>query len=305
MILRNLRTLWCSEWALDDKLHFGKLQSVEKKKKRNQLAWACRKLLHRLPDALCQQVRALIDLRLPNCTLIKERSCSVPFFLLILTLFIWFWRGHSWPQCVDRSVSGALAWVYFPSDASFSCHGEIWEAQRGISGTSQRGPTCNRQEWETRQRSSHGAIKSTLMKERTKRDRDTKAFYFKIGSYLQRQYEDKPQHYMSDLTTSLVSVLFSAPLLEPGDSWLYLKTILTCPSDPSCYCSSCSYWPLTIYLPNVSDSPASVQNVFKCLSPVNMKLQPSDTWSGHLPKLQSFLYYITSLSSSQKHTGET
>lgn len=67
--------------SLDDKLHFGKLQGVEKKE-RNQFAWACRKSLHHLPDALCQQVRALIDLRLPNCTLIKERvlfSSFLPF----------------------------------------------------------------------------------------------------------------------------------------------------------------------------------------------------------------------------------
>lgn len=70
--------------------------SIEKRKKKNQVAWVYRKSLHHLPDALCQQVKALIDLRLPNCTVIKERSCSVPFFLLILTLFIWFWRGHSW-----------------------------------------------------------------------------------------------------------------------------------------------------------------------------------------------------------------
>lgn len=54
---------------------------------------------HHLPDALCQQVRALIDLRLPNCALIKERSYLVPSFLLILTLFIWFWCGRSWAQC--------------------------------------------------------------------------------------------------------------------------------------------------------------------------------------------------------------
>lgn len=119
MILRNLRTLWCSEWAFNDKLHVGKLQSVEKKKKRNQLAWACRKSLHHLPDALCQQVRALIDLRLPNCTVIKERSCSVPFFLLILTLFIWFWRGHSWAQCVDRSVPSVNVWCAHVSLFSF------------------------------------------------------------------------------------------------------------------------------------------------------------------------------------------
>lgn len=87
MILRNLRTLWRSEWALDDKLHFGKLQSVEKVKELH-FAWACRKSPHQLQDAVCQQVRALIDLRLPNCALIKEQSCSVPFFLLIWTFYL-------------------------------------------------------------------------------------------------------------------------------------------------------------------------------------------------------------------------
>lgn len=86
MIFRNLRTLWHSEWALDDKLHFGKLQSVEKVKE--HFAWACRKSFHQLQDAVCQQVRALIDLRLPNCTLIKEQSCLVPFYLLIWTFYL-------------------------------------------------------------------------------------------------------------------------------------------------------------------------------------------------------------------------
>lgn len=60
---------------------------------------------HRLPDSLCQQVRALIDLRLPNCPVINETLCSVPSFLLILTLFIWFWGGHSWVQCERLAVS--------------------------------------------------------------------------------------------------------------------------------------------------------------------------------------------------------
>lgn len=51
------------------------------KRRRNHFACAHRKSLHHLPDALCQQLRALIDLRLPNCALIKERPCSVPSFL--------------------------------------------------------------------------------------------------------------------------------------------------------------------------------------------------------------------------------
>ena len=72
------------------------------KKKKNHFAWVCRKSLRQLPDEMCQQLRTQIDLRLPNCRLIKERSSSVPFFLLILTLFIWFCRGHSWAQCVAR-----------------------------------------------------------------------------------------------------------------------------------------------------------------------------------------------------------
>lgn len=43
-----------------------------------------RKSLHHLPDAPCQQLKALIDLRLPSCSVIKEQSFSVSFFLLIL-----------------------------------------------------------------------------------------------------------------------------------------------------------------------------------------------------------------------------
>lgn len=75
-------------------MSFGR-QSTLKSVKKGLREWAGRKSLHHVPDALCQHGRALID-----CTLIKERCCSVPFFLFILTLFIWFWRGHSWAQCV-------------------------------------------------------------------------------------------------------------------------------------------------------------------------------------------------------------
>lgn len=112
MIFRNLRTLWCSERALDDKLLFGKLQSVEKVKELH-FAWAYRKSLHQLQDAVCQQVRALIDLRLPNCTLIKERPCSVPFLLLIWTFYLFGFgmdtaglnvsmhSGNVWCACVS------------------------------------------------------------------------------------------------------------------------------------------------------------------------------------------------------------
>lgn len=114
----------------------------------------CERAGSHLPDAQFQQVRALIDLRLRDCALIKERSCSVPFFLLIWALFIWFRRGHSWAQCVNRSVPSVnvwcARWVYFPSDTSSSFHSEIWEvaAQQGVSdrSVSHRGPTCNRQD---------------------------------------------------------------------------------------------------------------------------------------------------------------
>lgn len=111
-----------------DKLHFEKLKSVENnndKKKRNYFACAHRKSLHHLPDVLCQQVRALIDLRLPNCALIKEWSCSVPSFLLILTLFIWFWGGHSWAQCEGLAYSREF--IFLPTRPfHFSGRSEKW-----------------------------------------------------------------------------------------------------------------------------------------------------------------------------------
>lgn len=130
---------------------------VLKKRKRNQLACACRKSLHHLPDALCQQVRALIDLRLPNCTLIKERSCSAPFFLLILTLFIWLWRGHSWAQCVGALCEGLVRsqeFIFLPtrpfhstarserwlrSGESTVCHTEFQHVADRRQETRQRG----------------------------------------------------------------------------------------------------------------------------------------------------------------------
>lgn len=91
----------------------NRAESAEKKERRNHFACAHRKSLHHLPDALCQQVRALIDLRLPNCALIKERPCSVPSFLLILTLFIWFWRGHSWAQC--EGLARSREFIFLPT----------------------------------------------------------------------------------------------------------------------------------------------------------------------------------------------
>lgn len=89
--------------------------------KKTSLLWAHRKSLHHLPDALCQQVRALIDLRLLNCALIKERPCSVPSFLLILTIYLVL----AWTQLGSMWRSGMLVWVYFPSDASLLFHGQI------------------------------------------------------------------------------------------------------------------------------------------------------------------------------------
>lgn len=117
--------------SLVDKLHFKNML----KDKKNILC-AHRKQLHHPPDALCQQVRALIDLRLPNCTLIKEWSCLVPSFLLILILFIWFWGGHSWaqceglarscefiflPMCPFRSVARSERWLHSRESEAIAC----------------------------------------------------------------------------------------------------------------------------------------------------------------------------------------
>lgn len=159
MIFRNLRTLWCSEWALDDKLHFGKLQSVEKEL---HFAWACRKSLHQLQDALCQQVRALIDLRLSNCTLIKERSCSVPFFLLIWTsiylVLAWTqlgsmcrWFGAFW-ECLVRLcefiflptrpfhvMARSERWLNSGESATAACHREAQHHNRQEAGDKTEG----------------------------------------------------------------------------------------------------------------------------------------------------------------------
>lgn len=53
---------------------------------------------HHLPEAPCQQVRALIDERLPNCPVINEWLHSLPSVLLILTLFICFWEDTAGPN---------------------------------------------------------------------------------------------------------------------------------------------------------------------------------------------------------------
>lgn len=60
--------LWRFQWAPVGKLPIEKLASVENtfEIKASPLC-ARRKSLRHLPDALCQQVRALIDLRLLNC----------------------------------------------------------------------------------------------------------------------------------------------------------------------------------------------------------------------------------------------
>lgn len=62
-------------------------------------------LSHHLPDALCQQVRALIGLRLPNCAVINEWFYSVPSSRLILLYLFGFWAGGSWAQCERLAFS--------------------------------------------------------------------------------------------------------------------------------------------------------------------------------------------------------
>lgn len=121
MILRNLRTLWCSEWAWMTNCTLENCRVLKKKRERNQFAWAYRKSLYHLPDALCQQVRALIDLRLPNCTLIKERvlfSSFLPFdsdfiyFVLAWTQLGSMCRSLSaFGECLVRSRE----FIFFPT----------------------------------------------------------------------------------------------------------------------------------------------------------------------------------------------
>lgn len=77
-------------------------------------------LLHHLPDALCQQVRALIGLRLPNCPVINEWLCSVPSSLLILLYLFGFG--------VDAAGPNVNVWHFPVSLFSFGC---ISDAPRG------------------------------------------------------------------------------------------------------------------------------------------------------------------------------
>lgn len=106
--------------------------------KMNQFAWAGRKSLYRVSHALSTSL-ALIDLRLRNCALIKERLCFrsfLPFYSdFIYLVLTWTQLG---PMCRSFAALCAppvrLAIVYFPSNASFCVHGEIWEvvvARRG------------------------------------------------------------------------------------------------------------------------------------------------------------------------------
>lgn len=102
-----------------------------------------------LPDALCQQVSALIDLRLPNCSLIKERCCTVSFFLLILTLFIWFlaWKQLG-PMCrlVGALCEGLVQsreFIFLPMRPFYvTARSERWLRSRELVTTA-----CHRGVW--------------------------------------------------------------------------------------------------------------------------------------------------------------
>lgn len=110
----------------------GTLKKWAKKKERGQKT--CASLQEVSPSSSRCTVstsRALIDLRLLNFALIKEWSCSAPFFF-------WFWLylfgfgldaaglNVSMVRC-PRWMSGALASVYFCSDKFFLFRVEIWE----------------------------------------------------------------------------------------------------------------------------------------------------------------------------------
>lgn len=96
-----------------------------KKKKGNRRVRVCRK------SSRCtvSTSRALIDLRLLNFVLIKEWSCSAPFFFW-LYLFGFGLDAAGLNVSMVRCplwMSGALASVYFCSDKFFLFHVEIWE----------------------------------------------------------------------------------------------------------------------------------------------------------------------------------
>lgn len=126
MTFRNLRNLWCFEEAWDDKLHFEKVCQEKRKRVKDVCESA-----GSLSRCTMSTSRALIDLRLLNFVLIKEWSCSAPFFF-------WFWLylfgfgldaaglNVSMVRC-PLWMSGALASVYFCSDKFFLFHVEIWE----------------------------------------------------------------------------------------------------------------------------------------------------------------------------------
>lgn len=74
-------------------------------------------LSHHLPDALCQQVRALIALRLPNCPMINQWLCSTPSSLLILLYLFGFG--------VDAAGPNVNVWHFPASLFSFRCVSDV------------------------------------------------------------------------------------------------------------------------------------------------------------------------------------
>lgn len=129
------------------------------KKERNQFAWACRKSFHHLPDALCQQVRALIDLRLPNCALIKERvlfGSFLPFdFDFIYFVLAWTQLGS---MC--RSLGALCECLVHSREFIFLLTGDL--SSGCTAGSQRRQRVTERSNME--QRREDGAIKSTFMK---------------------------------------------------------------------------------------------------------------------------------------------
>lgn len=162
----------CKEWYSETLETYGVLNksgmtnsplkncSVSRKKKEGQnMCVNVQEVSPSSPRCTVSTSRALIDLRLLNFALIKEWSCSAPFFLLILTLFIWLWFGHSWAQCVDGLVPSVNVWcsrvsafIFVPtSPFYFMWRSERWLHSEGVSRdrVSESSPTCKRQKADT------------------------------------------------------------------------------------------------------------------------------------------------------------
>lgn len=94
-------------------------------------------LSHHLPDALCQQVRALIGLTLPNCAVINEWLCSVPSSRLILLYLFGFGLEAAGPN--------VNVWHFPVSLFSFGCVSDVPRGDlRGGCTAGSRGATAGR-----------------------------------------------------------------------------------------------------------------------------------------------------------------